>query len=277
MVPDLPRARAERASPPLLRAVTGLLLASSITACSAQPGQGNAGNGGEGASSGAGGGAGGSGGAGTSPGPGNHVCTHQRADGNRLVAGKGTLPGADTIDVPLAGAPRWVVAATVEKATAWVVVLATGDVQAFLVDASGVTPAVVEPAKLPPSLPPVLRVDAAGLHLLVPPGSGDTASPPAPVDDAHLVFRDQNGDLVLRDAAEVGRLPLQLLPDARLCTDGEGRVAALARPTARYGAAAVPVPPVEGAPHHAQASPQSRRMPEGSTMAHRGARTAEKR
>lgn len=210
------------------RPVRSLFAACLITACATPPTEGEGGRGGEGGSGGAGGGTG------SIPGAGEHGYTHQRADGNRLVSGKGTFPDVDTTDIPLAGAPRWVVAARVEQGAAWVVVLASGDVQAFLVDGASVTPAAVEPTELSPSLPPVLRADAAGLHLLVPPGPADTASPPAPIDDSHLAFRDQNGDLVLWDGAEVGRLPVQLLPDARLCTDGAGHVAALASPTDRY-------------------------------------------
>jgi hypothetical protein len=44
----------------------------------------------------------------------------------------------------------------------------------------------------------------------------------------------RNGDLVLWDQVEIGRLSIQALPDARILVDERGRLLVLTGPTGRY-------------------------------------------
>jgi hypothetical protein len=164
--------------------------------------------------------------------------TNQRPDGNRLVPGRGSLPHARPIDVTLAGEPRWVVAAPLERGSVWAAVLADGQVQGFHAVGASVEPLAVQPAQLPPGTPPLLKVEAGVPSLVVAPSPA--ASPlthPAPLDEAgRLAFIEAGGDLVLWDGdQEIARLPVDALPDARLLTDEAGRLLFLSGPTTRYG------------------------------------------
>ena len=47
------------------------------------------------------------------------------------------MPNAQTLDIKLAGTPRWLVAAPLGSGSVWVVVLKGGAAQAFLVEAGG--------------------------------------------------------------------------------------------------------------------------------------------
>ena len=79
--------------------------------------------------------------------------TYHRADGNRVVTGRGNLPALTSIDIPLSGKPTWVTAVPYEDGALWVVTLDDGRNQAFVVEGTLVTETVVTP-QLPPGMPP---------------------------------------------------------------------------------------------------------------------------
>ena len=171
--------------------------------------------------------------------------THQRADGNRLVAGRGALPEATVIDIPLAGRPAWVVGAPVPDppsqgatgaASIWVVVMDDGRVQAFTVDDGQVAETAIEPSNLG-DLPPLLQVTGGRPALLTAPSPVSGHSPPALLDESGtLALISPEGVLTIVDhqGASLATTESLPLPDARLLTDGEGRLLFLSQPTTRY-------------------------------------------
>jgi hypothetical protein len=116
--------------------------------------------------------------------------THQRADGNRLVAGQGRFPEVIPIDIALAGPAQWLVGAPInENASAWVAVLSDGQTQGFIISADGVvTSAAVIPAQLLPSMPPLLRVEQGALSLVTAPTNA-ASPPPSVMGTAFWVIR----------------------------------------------------------------------------------------
>jgi endonuclease YncB( thermonuclease family) len=184
--------------------------------------------------------------------------THQRPDGNRLVPGKGALPGVEPLDIPLDGRPQWLVAAPMGEGSVWVGVLADGRVQAFHVVGRGVTPVAIEPDQLPPGMPPLLRVTDDVPSLVANPT--DQASPLThpvvlPASGEPLAFIEADGDLVIWNGEEVGRLAANALPDARLLVDESARILLLTDPTTSYdhgvlgdGAEATSISLIETAP-----------------------------
>jgi hypothetical protein len=162
--------------------------------------------------------------------------TYHRADGNRLVAGSGSLPGAAPVDVPLDGVPRWVVGVPVEGGSLWAVALADGRVQGFLARDGVVEDAAITPEALPPDTPPLLRVATDGTAALVTPPV-ESASPlthPVALADGRIAFVDGNGDLVFWGGGEAARLAVDALPDARILRDERDRLLLLTGPTTRY-------------------------------------------
>jgi hypothetical protein len=152
--------------------------------------------------------------------------TYHLADGNRLVSGRGGLPEVKPLDIPLAGEPEWVVAAPGEAGSIWVAVLGDGRVQAFSVNGSGYEEIAVTPDRLPPGMPPLLKVEGSIPILVTTPL--DDASPlnhPVVVggDGARIAYIAKNGDVVIWDGNEIGRLPVNALPDARILVDESSR------------------------------------------------------
>lgn len=118
---------------------------------------------------------------------GGYQFTHQRADGNRLLAGQGAFPEATTADIPLDTTPLWVVGGIVADEVTW---------------------AVTDTAR-PPMIPPLPDIaDLSPLTHAVPFADG-------------LLYVAVNGDVVWQqDGTEISRLPLNALPDARLVVSG---------------------------------------------------------
>jgi hypothetical protein len=168
----------------------------------------------------------------------NYGYTHQRPDGNRLVAGRGSLPEATVLDIPLSGQPVWIAGAAVPNSdkTAWAVVLADGRVQAFIVDDGQVSESAIEPATVQ-GMPPLLKVTEDERILLVPPAPVYGAAPPAVLDEqGKLATVSPDGVVTVLDPAGMVRdsAQSQPLPDGRLLVDEQGRLLFLSQPTARY-------------------------------------------
>jgi endonuclease YncB( thermonuclease family) len=163
--------------------------------------------------------------------------TYQRPDGNRLAPGRGALPGVEPLDIPVDGRPQWLVAAPMGEGSVWVAVLADGRVQAFHVVGNSVAPLAIEPGQLPPGMPPLLWVKGDVPRLVANPT--DQASPLThpvvlPASGDQLAFIETEGDLVIWDGDEVGRVAANALPDARLLVDEAGRILLLTDPTTGY-------------------------------------------
>lgn len=162
--------------------------------------------------------------------------TYQRPDGNRLVAGRGAMPATRSIDVPLGGVPRWVVTAPLAQGSLWAVALDDGRIQAFRLVGGHAEPVAMTPDRLPPGMPPLLRVDNGVPSLVVSPSpaAAPFTHPVVLNPSGQLAFVETNGDLVIWGDGEVARLPLRALPDARLIADDRGRLLLLTDATTRY-------------------------------------------
>ncbi|NDJ53459.1 MAG: hypothetical protein GYB68_10290 [Chloroflexi bacterium] len=159
-----------------------------------------------------------------------------RLDGNRLVEGQGRLPDATPRDLSLNGTPNWVVAAPLGDDTLWVVVLNTGEVQAFRLNSEQVQSVALNVDQLPAGMPPLLRMQGEQAELIVPPEDASNRSHPTPLPDGRLVYVAGSGDLVIWDGeTELGRIAdLNLQPDARLLVDEAGRILTQTQATDRY-------------------------------------------
>ena len=162
--------------------------------------------------------------------------THQQPDGNRVVEGQGAVPEVTPVDVPLAGEPHWLVAVPLEGGSAWAAVMADGRVHGFQALGQTVEQMVIEPDQLPAGMPPLLSIEDGTARLVTAPSDvASTLSPPMVLDSrGRLAFIEQNGDLVIWEDGEVGRLAVNALPDARLLRDEAKRLLLLAAGTTRY-------------------------------------------
>lgn len=161
--------------------------------------------------------------------------THQQADGNRFLAGKGAIPNSQPLDIILAGRPIWLVAAPLHEGSIWVAVLANGEVQAFFISGGIVEPAEITPARLPPGMPPVLFIED-GLPKLLTNPSDEGSTLTHPIRASQLVlYLTTEGELVGWEGDEVARLAVNALRDARLLADESGRLLLLSDPTGDYG------------------------------------------
>jgi hypothetical protein len=153
-----------------------------------------------------------------------------------LVAGQGALPGAQPIDIPLAGEPRWVVAAPTGEDSLWTVVLGDNRVQAFRVVDDAVTETSIVPEQLLPGMPPHLKVEGDIPTLLN--AQVDAPSPtthPVMLNNPNrLTFVHAGGAVMIWDGVEMAMLEVNALPDARLLVDESQRLLLLTGPTRRY-------------------------------------------
>ena len=121
--------------------------------------------------------------------------THYRADGNRFADGRGTLPEATPLDIPLDGVAEWVIAASTGRSSIWVAVLSDGRVQAFRVADRTYAPIGVGDDQMSVGMPPALRI-VGGLRARL--LGGDTSMAPFPIrssypmDGSHLSIIEVN-------------------------------------------------------------------------------------
>lgn len=166
-----------------------------------------------------------------------YAYTHQQPDGNRYLTGRGNMPNAQTLDIKLAGVPRWLVAAPFKGGALWVAILETGATQGFIIEGVQVVETTITLGPLPAGSPPILAVAGDEAFLLT--NRSDTAarfSHSVPVGDSgQIAFIEIGGDLVLqKDGFETGRLAVDALPDARLLVDDQERFLLLTKPSTRY-------------------------------------------
>lgn len=156
--------------------------------------------------------------------------THHNIDGNRWVEGRGNLPDAPFIDIPLNGTPTWVAALPDGSTSLWAVVLQDGRVQAFRVSSQGAESIAISPDQLNPQTPPLLSWHNNTLELVI--GAIPQASPlthPIFIDDIAATI-DLDGKL------QVGEFVIatDALPDARIVHDETGRLLVLSGATDSY-------------------------------------------
>ena len=162
--------------------------------------------------------------------------TYQRPDGNRYLLGRGSLPEAAPLHIPLRGRPKWLVAAPAGDASIWVAVLEDGSVQAFSIADGQVQDHPITPGILPPGMPPLLMLTDGGATLVssLDANSSNLTSPVVLQPSGNMAYIRSNGDLVVRIGGQSTVLPLNALPDARLLTDEDERLLLLTGATGSY-------------------------------------------
>jgi hypothetical protein len=159
--------------------------------------------------------------------------THQRLDGNRLVTGSGGMP-TEPIDIPLLGKPLWVVAAPLSSGSVWAAALEDGQVQVFQVVRDTVSEITVDVSRLPAGMPPVLQVAGERIALVSPAPDASPSTNPIVLEDGAQAYIDMDGQLRLIRQEMVYTLSVDALSDARILSDGEGRLLFLSNPTSEY-------------------------------------------
>ena len=161
--------------------------------------------------------------------------TFHQPDGNRLANGFADLSKLSVVDIPLSERPSWLVGAPFENGALWVVIHESGLVEAFKTSGISWKSVVVTPGILPPGMPPLLRVRNDKAELIVPPNDASTNTHAALVGDSNaLTYINFSGDLVVESKGAHVSLPVNALPDARIVSDGQNRVAVLSGPTDIY-------------------------------------------
>ena len=159
--------------------------------------------------------------------------THQRLDGNRLLVGSGAMP-TEPLDIQLSGKPLWVIAAPVQDNSVWVVVLESGQVQAFQIEDRDVSELTLNVLTLPPGMPPVLQVVGNRVELISPFPDASEYTNPILLEDGTQVYINVDGKLAVIGVDDTYTLGVDALPDARILSDGSGRLLFLSAPTERY-------------------------------------------
>ena len=161
--------------------------------------------------------------------------TYHRADGNRVVAGRGNLPALAPRDIPLSGKPTWVTTVPTGDGALWVVTLDDGRNQAFIVEGTSVTETTVTPEQLPPGMPPQLVAENGEARFIVPAADFSPLTHPVLInDEGHLAYVETNGNIIIQKGEESFSLPVNPLPDARILVDETGRLLLLTDPTTDY-------------------------------------------
>ncbi len=165
-----------------------------------------------------------------------YAFTHMSPDGNRLVGGHGRFPRVGRLTIKLSGPPAWVVGTETGDGILWAVALEDGRIEAFIVKADSVESAIVTPDRLPPGMPPALKVENGEAKLITAPSeSASTLTHPMPLDDlGGLAFIDDEGFLVISNGDVTASLDIKTPPDARILTYGNGELAVLGDRTLEY-------------------------------------------
>ena len=164
--------------------------------------------------------------------------TYQNADGNRLVEGQGMILDADPIQVELGGEIQWLVGLPYGDGSLWTAALIDGSIESYSVQDGQVQQFTIGQGPLPPGMPPMVLLQDGMVSLFTLPAE-DASVLTHPVspdpETGRVVFITQEGDIVLWDGgAEIDRLVVNALPDARLLSDEKGRLLFLSDPTDLY-------------------------------------------
>jgi hypothetical protein len=167
--------------------------------------------------------------------------TYQNPEGNRLVNGVGKFPTIDPVGVQLSGTPQWLVGAPFREGSLWVVTFSDGGLEAFYQEGQKVQPVRLAVEALPIGMPPLLKVqgDSAQLIKVEDPAASPLTHPVVLDESGEVAYLSNQGDLVIWDGEESSRFTVNSLPDARILSDGEGRLLFLAGATDRYAHAVV--------------------------------------
>jgi len=163
--------------------------------------------------------------------------TYQQPTGNRLILGRCNLPAARGLDVPLLEEAHWVVGYPLSTSSLWVVVLADGRIQAFVLEGDVIESLDLESQEHRLPGPPALGLIDESIQLMVPPTpAGSPLTHPILLNHPDPAFAslDIEGKLVVWEYGRVTHLLVDALTDSRLITDDKGRILVLTNPSSRY-------------------------------------------
>ncbi len=84
-------------------------------------------------------------------------------------------------------------------------------------------------------MPPLLRLEGGEVRIVTAIETASSLTHPVPIgDQGRLAYIDKAGDLVLYGGEEETTLPLSALPDARILSDGSGRLLLFSSATTHY-------------------------------------------
>ncbi|MBB6646898.1 hypothetical protein [Halobellus ruber] len=166
----------------------------------------------------------------TPPSGATYAYTHQRPDGNRLLAGRGDVVGATPVEVPLEGTPAWLLAFAHESDTYWTVVTERGAATTHRVR-GGETRRVGNHGTV--AQPPVGYLADDTPAVVTPPQDAAAHTHPH-VADQGLVYVAADGDVVLRQGETTTRADMAAPGDARPVALGDGRYVLYGAATDRY-------------------------------------------
>ncbi len=141
---------------------------------------------------------------------------------------------AQPLDIQLLGIPLWLVAAPIQGGAVWLAALEDGQVQAFRIEDREVIEITLDASMLPPGMPPALRVAGDHLDLISPFPDSSPFTNPLLLDEHTQAYIDRGGQLHLIRQDASSTLAVGALPDARILSDGAGRLLLLTAPTDQY-------------------------------------------
>jgi hypothetical protein len=160
--------------------------------------------------------------------------TYNHLDGNRLVVGEGGLSSLP-VEATLSGTPEWIVGIALEDKVIIHVVLMDGNVQAFELKSNLVIHEITANiSTLYPGNPPVLASDGNTAFLIKPPEDISPFTHPVLQENGSLVYIDEKGDLIWKNAGTTSQFKVNALPDARILMDELGILLFLSNPTSDY-------------------------------------------
>ena len=170
------------------------------------------------------------------------IFTHVSADGNRYTQGWGNIDEVEPVDIQLDFEPQWVLGASsrgpFHPYEIWVAVGELGQTQAFNVTGTAAIPTPIE--TISARTPPLGRMDFDAIPevSLVRADEANAAVPSHPIRFGEnlekTAFIDTSGNVVIDAGGEPETLDVGALPDARILSDGEGRLLVLTNPSTIY-------------------------------------------
>ncbi len=162
-----------------------------------------------------------------------YAYTYHQPTGNRFVAGQGTFPNVRTVDIPLEGTAAWVLMFPPKKSAfdvGFLIIMDNGQDQYLELQEIGyqITPSGPLPSFDYP-MPPVSRQGGVvGIDIWLP-FKRELLSPYTHIirmNDDFIYIEANTRDLVFwLEHEEVSRLPLNVLPDARIVVNAAGQIA----------------------------------------------------
>ncbi|HSG26511.1 MAG TPA: hypothetical protein VLA32_10375 [Anaerolineales bacterium] len=161
--------------------------------------------------------------------------TNQRPDGNRYQNGTIDLPNSQPIDIPLDGVPGWVTGIPDEDgSTVWVAALQDGRLQGFRISGREITPVELSSDNLPAGMPPAILQEKEVEILNDRAPNLAEFTHPILTTAGSLAFINGNGQLVIWGENINQAKQLDALRDARVLSDGNGKLLLLTSRTSVY-------------------------------------------